>query len=226
MSVMEKALTLATVLLLGCGTKVDPHSASAAKHEEHAAGHEAEAKRHERYYDPSASDVVERCGRLPPTAACWYSVYNPTSEHLAAAKKHREEAAAHRKASLALREAEAKACVGLTDDDRDMSPFHHREDIARVEIVHVGGKEAAARIVFLPVKGLTAQWLQRVVDCHLARAAALGHDVPEMPYCPLVPKGARAKVDATAEGVVVVVDADTPDQLAEVLLRAKRLIAK
>lgn len=34
-------------------------------------------------------------------------------------------------------------------------------------------------------------WLERAISCHLARNAALGHEVPAMPDCPLVPRGAR-----------------------------------
>jgi len=213
----------ASLLTVACGPKVDPHSASASAHEGHAAGHEAEASEHEKKYDPSAAVISERCGRLPANTGCWYSIYNPTSEHLAEANKHREEAAAHRKASAALRDAEAKACVGVSDDDRDMSPFHHREDILRVELLGGSGKPESAVVVFRKVLGLSVEALQKVVDCHLARAAALGHDVPEMSYCPLVPKGARAKVSAVADGFAVAIDAETTDGAKEVVARARVL---
>ena len=35
-------------------------------------------------------------------------------------------------------------------------------------------KDVGATVVFRAVPGMTAEWLQRVVDCHLARAAAVG----------------------------------------------------
>jgi hypothetical protein len=70
---------------------------------------------------------------------------------------------------------------------------------------------------------MTAQWLQRLVDCHLARNAALGPDVPEMPYCPLVPKGVTATVTPTAAGFSVAVHADESDTASEVLRRARTL---
>jgi hypothetical protein len=38
-----------------------------------------------------------------------------------------------------------------------------------------------AVISFRATPGLTAQWLQRVIDCHLARNAALGHTVGGLP---------------------------------------------
>jgi hypothetical protein len=69
------------------------------------------------------------------------------------------------------------------------------------------------------------QWLQRLVDCHLARNAALGHDVPEMPYCPLVPKGVTASVAPTTTGFAISVRADDTDTANEVLRRARMLVA-
>ena len=75
---------------------------------------------------------------------------------------------------------------------------------------HSAGKATTQEIVgaiveFRAVPGLTAEWLQRMVDCHIARNAALGHDVPEMPDCPLVPKGASAQVASTGAGFSVAI---------------------
>jgi hypothetical protein len=113
-----------------------------------------------------------------------------------------------------------------------MSPFMHRQDIASVqELVTktTGGKATSARqmgavVVLRAVPGLTAQWLQRAVDCHLARNAALGHNVPEMPYCPLVPNGVAATVTATATGFAVEMRSDDPAVAHEILRRAQGLV--
>lgn len=147
------------------------------------------------------------------------------------AEEHRRAAAAHRAASQALRDAEARACAGLDAGDRDESPFWHREDIASVEPLVVethAGKTSTPRTVgaivtVRAVKGMTAQWLQRLVDCHLARNAALGHDVPEMAYCPLVPRGASAHVAATDTGFAISVSVDDAATAEEVLRRARAL---
>jgi len=40
---------------------------------------------------------------------------------------------------------------------------------------------------------MTAEWFQRIVDCHLARNASLGFSAAEMPYCPLNVKGVHAR---------------------------------
>ena len=81
-----------------------------------------------------------------------------------------------------------------------------------------------ATITFRAVRGLTREWLQRLVDCHLARNAALGHDVPEMPECPLVPPGVTARVSSVGAGFAVEVRADTDEGAVEVLRRARSLV--
>ena len=80
-----------------------------------------------------------------------------------------------------------------------------------------------AVVVFRAVPGMTAEWLQRLVDCHVARNAALGHDVPEMSSCPLVPKGAHATVTATSGGFAVAIRGDDEATSREILRRAEAL---
>lgn len=215
-----------------------PHDMSATQHEAMAAGEADVAASHATRYDPAATVRTEHCGggRVGVEAGgggCWTSTRNATSEHLAEAKKHQKMAADHRAASQALRDAEGSACVGITEADRDMSPFDHRQDIASVEPLTEGvtsGKAQSARttgavITFRAMPEMTAQWLQRVVDCHLARNAALGHDVPEMPFCPLVPKNVTARVTATNTGFAVAVRSDDTDTAREILKRAQGLVA-
>lgn len=206
------------------------HEAAATQQEEATTAHEAE-------YDPSAKEAHTQCtpssGMTRWGGACWTSVTNPTEEHLKRAEKARKAAEAHREAAASLAAAEETACKGIAPDDRDMSPFEHPEDIASVE-PHVrtrgGGKGGrvttvnGATVTFLAVPGMTAEWLQRVVDCHLTRNAALGHDVPEMPDCPLVPKGAEAKVSSTGTGFAVDIWADEAETGDEILARARRLV--
>lgn len=212
-----------------------PHDMSAAEHERHAQAHQQSADTHAAKHDPEARVEAEHCspgtGRTGADAICWTSVRNPTAEHLRMAEQHRKHAADHRAASAALRDAEARACSGIDLDDRDISPFEHREDIVGVEpLTERSGKapavrahDAGATVTFRAVPGMTAEWLQRVVDCHLARNSALGHSVPNMPDCPLVPKGAQATVRSTGNGFAVAIRADDPDAAREILARAQRL---
>jgi hypothetical protein len=200
---------------------------SAMQHEQAAASHEGEATPHADQYNPNAQTATTHCDGKHP---CWTSLSNPTQEHQAEASKHHKMAADHRAAAQALVTAEAQACAGLSDDDRDMSPFHHKEDIADVKpaMMHMQGKRAAdmmdgAVVTFRAVPGLTAEWLQRIVDCHIARNNALGNDVPEMPYCPLVPKGVTAKVTSAGAGFDVTIESQDPKTAQEVLRRAQAL---
>jgi hypothetical protein len=205
-----------------------PHDMSASQHEAAAAGAERLAELHAAQYDAGASVHRRRCG---PRGGCWTSIVNPTAEHLEQAEKYRHMAADHRAALQALREAETRACAGLADDDRDMSPFAHREDLLDVdpltETVSTSKgpslRVVGAVITFRALPGMTTPWLQRVVDCHLARNAALGHVDTEMPDCPLVPKDVSAHVRQTDAGFAVDVRSDDSATAAEILRRARTL---
>jgi hypothetical protein len=216
---------------IGCasdpGTK--PHDASVAQHEAMAQQEEAAAAGHAAQHDPNAKSATETC---PGKGGCWTAVANPTAQHNDDAKRHAELAQKHRAAAKALTDAEARACAGISDHDRDMSPFCHREDIQSVapltEAVQAGKvttqKEVGATVVFRALPGMTAEWLQRVVDCHMARASAVGHEMPEMSYCPLVLKGAKAKVASAGNGFAINVSSDDPATAAEVKRRAQALV--
>ena len=230
-----------TGTLLGCASTTPgsrPHDMSASQHEAMAAGEEKAAQVHTTQYNPHESVTKEHCPSgdargVADAGGCWTSVTNPTSGHLDEARKHEKMAADHRAGSQALRDAEGRACVGISDTDRDMSPFEHREDITSVEPLTTGttsGRSLArtegAIVTFRAVPGMTAQWLQRVVDCHLARNAALGHDVPEMGPGPLVPKGATARVTGTDVGFAVAIRSDDSQTAQEILRRARSLMGR
>lgn len=239
-----KFVSIATVALVssalaaGCGAPAgtQPHAMSAAEHEAAAAQEEKSGGAHGEQYDPAASATEKRCS---PTRAgggtCWTSEVNPTTEHAEQAAHHRDLAARHRAASEALRSAEGSACAGIPEGDRDMSPFAHREDIRSVTPLQeevktgkaVSSRVSGAEVLFRAVPGLTAEWLQTVVQCHLARNAAIGHEVSasEMPYCPLTVRGAQASVRSVGDGFIVAVRADDEAAAQEILHRAQSLAA-
>lgn len=210
---------LVALALLACACTpagTHPHDMSTAGHERAAQAEEQLATDAETEHD---------CAVSP----CW----TVTAEARADAERHRDLAARHRAAAAALRDAEARECAGLDDASRDESPFSHRADIASVEElwedVRVGRsttrRRAGATVMFRAVRGLTREWLQRVVDCHLARNAALGHDVPEMPDCPLVPMGVTAHVRSEGDEFAVDIRGETNEAADEVLRRARSLVA-
>jgi hypothetical protein len=212
---------------------------SAARHETQAKEHEQVGAGHAAQYDPKAQEPAERCAASGPRRresqvdACWSSTRNPTVAHLRMAEEHRRHAADHRNASAALREAEMRACGGIGANDRAMSPFSHVEDIESVEpltgpsgnIKSPATETTGAIVTFRAVEGMTAEWLQRIVDCHLARNSSLGHLLPEMPDCPLVPKGVEARVSSTGSEFAVRIRASDGATAREGLARAQRLTA-
>ena len=220
--------TLAAVAaaLIGCATTktnspgVGTHL-SAAQEEAIAQDQDREAAKHMAAYDPNAKEVKEICavGGRAAFGDCWDNVVNPTAKELDEAKEHKRAAAEHRGASQSLRDAEARACSGLTDYDRDVSPFAHRDDILNASPLPKG-----ALVVFKPVPTLTAAHLQKIVDCHIARNDAMAHNVPEMLYCPLVPRDVTAIVTTTDEGFFAVkIESSDPDAAREVRYRAMNL---
>jgi hypothetical protein len=72
---------------------------------------------------------------------------------------------------------------------------------------------------------MTAEWLQRVVNCHLARNAAVGHEAAaaEMPYCPLTLRGAQASARSVGDGFAVAIRADDNETSKKILERAESL---
>jgi len=229
---LTSMVVLPLVFSLGtCGhaAGTQPYEMSAAQHEAAAAAEDVQVSQH----DLLASQNEERCS-AGNGHVCWRvatNPQNPTDEYVNTAAEHRALAAQHRAASQALLNAEARACIGIADDDRDISPFAHRADIQSVSRLREGktstkntfSYNAGATVVFRATPGLTAEWLQRIVNCHLARNAAVGHDMPEMPYCPLVPRGAQASVRPVGDGFAVDVHSDDMAAAEEIWRRAKQL---
>lgn len=235
-------LTIGVVLsasLAACASTpgARPHDMSAADHDAMANQQAQENAEHAKQYDAKQTVGTRLCssaaggsfasGGIEPS--CWTENNNMTSEHRDEAARHTKMAADHRAASKALRDAESSACVGISTQDRDISPFHHRDDVASVEPIEVrAGPKAMAHlsgvtVVFRAVPGMTAESLQRIVDCHIARNAALGNVVPEMDYCPLVPKGVTASVSSSGDGYAVAIHAQDAATAADVLARARAL---
>jgi hypothetical protein len=58
-----------------------------------------------------------------------------------------------------------------------------------------------------------------------SRAAVLGHDDPEMAYCPLTIKGVHATVSSTGDGFAVDLRADDEKTALEIQRRVNGLVA-
>jgi hypothetical protein len=217
----------------------EPHAMSAAEHQAAGSQEQQSAEGHAEQFQPEASGSVQRCGPAGAGSVkgggvvCWTSLQNPTAEHSEEAEHHRELSQKHRAASESLRSAEASACSGIDEDDRDQSPFAHREDIRSVSQLNeevrtakaTASRAAGATVVFQAVPGMTSEWLQRLVDCHLARNAAIGHEAAsaEMSYCPLTLRGAKATVRSVGDGFAISVQSDDNATAKEIIRRAGSL---
>ena len=206
------------------------HPMGATEHEAAARQDETDARRYQMLGDPSLAVYLNGCysGR-PHAAPCWSRDRDPTEENLALAALLRRRAQDHRAASAALREAEARACSGLSASERDISPFVHVEDIESVEALEEPGTEKqpvhvrGARIALRHVPGLTAARLQRQLDCHLARNAALGQAQRDEPGDPLDVPGVTASVVNHGGRLSVTLVASRSGAGSEVAARALRL---
>jgi hypothetical protein len=246
---MTRAVCIASLLVAACGPKPmigpEPNEPGTQPHEQGAAQHLAAAKleaerleQHKKLYDPRAQQFVKRCDptlkdAYPATPICWIETINPTAVHLKEIEEHRMRAVEHRKAARELRDVEERACAGVADEDRDISPFSHREDILGVNPLEeaVPGKRerrvVGATILFRKVTHLTGEQLQSIVNCHLARNAVIGHDVASaaMAQCPLTERGARASVRTLDRGFAVDVRADDALAAQAIWRRAQGLAA-
>jgi hypothetical protein len=69
---------------------------------------------------------------------------------------------------------------------------------------------------------MTPEWLQRVVDCHLARNA-VGGATEDMSFCPLAVPHVAANVLSTGTGFAVDVTSEKGDSALEIVRRAQSL---
>lgn len=119
-----------------------------------------------------------------------------------------------------MAETELHSCHGIPEREREHSPFAHRRAIAAVA-PHAGGVE----ITFKPVSGLSASWMERDIQCHQARFAALGQPAGYLPDDPTLVPGAHVTVTERDHKIVVLVETPDPDAASLALQRARDLLA-
>jgi hypothetical protein len=216
---------------------IQPEEASAAGHLAAAEREEGRLLQHEKLYDPKATQSVRRCDpehaeQHPGAPVCWVETINPTAIHLAEMNVHCTRAAYHRKAARDLRAAQEDACAGVSADSRAASPLDRRGNVLGVSPLEepadqTQGKRqlVGATILLRRVPDLTAEKLQRILNCHLARSATSGYGLTttEADRSPLSESGARVTVREFSSGFAVDVRADDPFAAQAILLRAQKL---
>lgn len=223
---------------VGCASSRLADDLSAQDHERAASEDRERAREMADRFDPRAVRYVElypdrptSCDRTLPGSCSpyWTMSTNPTDRELSLAAAYQSRAKKHRKAAEQLRTAEAKACTLVSLADQDMSPFMRQRDIDFVTEIgrSAGGRvgqPAGAAIAFGVVRELTEVTLQRIVDCQLARNAALGWNQAENGACPLNVRGASAKVRAVGSKLVVDVTSTDASAALEIVKRAHALL--
>jgi hypothetical protein len=170
-------------------------------------------------------------GCFTPACAAQSQAFQHMSatEHEAAAQAAPEPALAaeHADAAKQLRDQESAACYGISESDRDRGPLARADEITGIQIVKdrgifpKGPLEPVGVSLYLRAEpGVTEQWLGRVVACHVAHVAVVGHD--RYPG-PLEVPGAQASVSSTGVGFRVTITSHDRDAVRSVVQRGQEL---
>lgn len=221
---------VASVLILGAVACAHPGTSPedmGAQEHERAAQEAISQAQHlgERPCPPTTSATAQT------SAICWTPAATSDAQKALALDRAQQLAAAHRRAAAELRTAADAACEGVGDVDRNASPFSHLEDLdgARPLLGPQAPKTGTTPVlgvtVFIkPLPGLTPERLQRVVNCHLAQNALLGHPVEADPDCPLVPAGVSASVRSAGDRFAVEIKGSSPEVVQEITARTRRVV--
>lgn len=215
-------------LAVGCGpppakdTLPATETLSAAEHMTEAQRHDREAAAHQslaadKTTDREATGAPVSCAdtsyvgvptsggeRLRLVHPCWTSVTRPDARHVARAAQHQKWSGEHRAVAAKLLGAETRACKGLPTEAVDHSPFFHGQDISTVEAIAADGEPRGVRVQFEKVPGLNLEFMERSVQCHQARAAAMGYSTTFMPHCPLALQHISVTSEVGDSGQIVV----------------------
>ncbi len=208
----------------------DEHVVAAERHDQAAQQHEGAAAVAEARVGPEAyvcGDGVLNdqltTGGLPVTTwnPCWNGEEEAALRQLDAAEHERRAAERERHAAQELIDAERVACAKVSPEEREHSPFAHRQEVMAVLPERAGGELRGVRVVFSRVRGLTADWMRDSIACQQARWAMSGEDPALMPDDPTLVAGAQTTVFDQDGQVVVVVTADSPAVARVALARAR-----
>jgi len=206
----------------------DRHDRRAAEHERAAAAVEG-APVPERFDcgDPDLNDQLTTGGlRVTTWQPCFDQSDETAERHREAAMHEHDLARKDRAAASRLADAERLSCEGVPARELARSPFSHAKSIDRVEPMYDGTQLAGVRIIFKPVRGLNAAWLQRDIACQRARWAVFGKDPTWLPGDPSLVDGVAVDVFDRDGHVEVTVTTKQPDQAAVALARARGELGK
>jgi hypothetical protein len=170
-----------------------------------------------------ASIVATGCAAQSPA----YRQMSAVDHEAAARAASPAEAEEHLQAARLLRDEEQSACYQVPDAERAQGPFGNAERIAGVEIVRDRGVFPKGPLVPVGVAvslraepGMTQQWLGRLIACHMAHVAVVGH---ESGASPLSVAHTQVAVSSTATGFRVTVTSRDRDVARLVLDKGQEL---
>jgi len=202
----------------------------AARHDQKAEHHDKAAAELPRAQSPenyACGDSVlndqQTTGAEPITSwmPCWDPEEEALEAHRSAAAHERRTAREERAQAVALARIELASCRGIPPRELAHSPLVHRKAIAEVIAHDESGEPRGVHIIFKPVAGLNARWMERAIACHRARAAVLGQEGGS-PDPTLVP-GAEVTVTEDRGRVHVYIHTADSDSGALALSRARAL---
>ena len=125
-----------------------------------------------------------------------------------------------------------EACRGVPDVERYVWLLTSRKDVLAVQEIKpetsmvevlMSDPRAGARVLLAVGPGVTAEWLERVGECHIANNAARGYPQGAAPTA-LDVKGAAVHVSSLGDSFAVDITSDDRDAGREILRRARELL--
>ena len=151
---------------------------------------------------------------------CWSVLAQNNERHRRVALRLLADAEEHRKDAARLVDAETQACKGLGEHSVGASPFYYAQDILKVEELRESGTLHGARVLFRKVPGLSIGTMSKMIECHQARAAALGYASDFQAYDPLSLPAVATSVSQDDEGIWVRLRSDEHATALAILGRA------
>jgi hypothetical protein len=124
------------------------------------------------------------------------------------------------------------ACRGLPDAEQYLGLLTNRQDVVAVEEIKPedsmveslpSDPRAGARVLLAAGPGVTAEWLERIGECHIAQNAARGYPQGAA-LSPLDVKGAAVHVSSVGDGFAVDITSYNWKAAREILRRARALL--
>ena len=191
-----------------------------------AADNTIEAERYQCGDEVPSEQVTTGGERVSTWQPCFALVDETAERHREAAEYERELARKDRAAAARLLETQRFACAGIPEREIGHSPFSHESAIEKIAPIYNGDRLAGVRVEFEAVRGLTADWLRRAIECQRARWAVMGKDAAWMPMDPTLIDGAKIDVRARDGRIVVLVTTYEPKQAALALSRARNQLGQ